>query len=76
MRCGGAATAWQKKSMGRLRQAKRVLRKFAVQCDTLVQDLLSITTEMDAQMQVGLGSDDDAAHLRMICTPQESLPTG
>ncbi|KAL2522621.1 putative hexokinase-like 2 protein [Forsythia ovata] len=65
---------WERQREQRLRQAKRILRKFANDCATPVSKLWNVANDLCSNMEAGLSSEE--SELGMLVSYIEPLPTG
>ncbi|KAL2499525.1 putative hexokinase-like 2 protein [Abeliophyllum distichum] len=65
---------WERQREQRLRQAKRILRKFANDCATPVSKLWNVANDLCSNMEAGLSSEE--SQLGMLVSYIEPLPTG
>lgn len=65
---------WKQQRERRLRQAKRILRKFANDCATPVAKLWNIADDLASKMESGLSSEESI--LGMLVSYVAPLPTG
>lgn len=73
-----ALRRWKRRKQWQLKQAHRILRKFARDCATPVPKLWQIADDLESDMRASIASDGtrDKATLKMLVSYADAFPNG